>query len=89
MEFQPAQIATFLEWFKTSPYAKYYEEEMAGVEVIHTMLDEVVKEVPQAADVCQRMKNRYNLEFYKQMKEDHQLWVQKNTQMIEHVKETD
>jgi len=81
-EFDPAQVAAFLEWFKTTKFADYYKDEIAGVGEVYSLLDEINAEVPAASDVCQRIKNRYNAAFYKELKEDHKKWVQQNSPKI-------
>jgi hypothetical protein len=83
MAIHPNQVATFLDWFKTCKYAEYYKDEIAGVEQIYAIMDEITREVPAAEDVCQRIKNRYNLGFYNELKEDHKKYVDKNSPSLE------
>lgn len=77
-ELNPRQISTFLEWFKTTQFAKHYEDEIAGVAEIHSLLDEVKAACPAAGDICQQLKNRYEGAFYKELKEDHRNWIKDN-----------
>jgi len=79
----PAQVSTFLDWFRTTKFAQYYKDEIAGVENIHALMDRITERTPAAREVCQEIKNEYNQGFYNELKEDHKNWVDKNSPSLE------
>jgi len=78
-ELNPVNIEYFLDWFKTTKFAEHYPDEIAGITSVYEMLNEIARDCPAAEDVCTRIRNRYNLSFYNELKEDHKKWVNENS----------
>lgn len=78
MAASPVVVDGLLKWFRTSPYAQHYKEEIESFDMMIDAIDEIEQRCPAAGDVCQEIHNRWNLAFYNMLLDEHKQFVDAN-----------